>query len=118
MRTDTWLMRFTEQGRKAIKEPPKRRAAAGKTIAGLGGKLLPTHLTMGRFDIIAIIEAPDDETAAKFALMTGSQRNVSTETLRAFSEAEYDKLIRSLPAAGRREGYGGKAAASPSTAPR
>ncbi len=96
------LMRFTEQGVKAIKDHPKRRAAAAKAIAGLGGKLLHTHLTMGRFDIIAIIEAPDDETAAKFALMTGSQGNVSTETLRAFSEAEYDKLIRSLPAAGRR----------------
>src|SRR5713226_6143160 len=91
------LMRFTEQGIKSIKDYPKRRAAAAKTIAGLGGKLLHTHLTMGRYDII---EAADDETAAKFALLTGSAGNVSTETLRAFSEAEYDRLIKSLPAAG------------------
>jgi uncharacterized protein with GYD domain len=94
------LMRFTEQGIKSIKDHPKRRAA----IASLGGKLLHTHLTMGRYDIVAIIEAPDDETAAKFALMTGSAGNVSTETLRAFSEAEYDRLIKALPAAGRRAG--------------
>jgi len=98
------LMKFTEQGIKSIKDHPKRRAAAAKALAAEGGKLLHTHLTLGRYDIIAIIEAPDDETAAKFALMTGSAGNVSTETLRAFSEAEYDRLIKALPAAGRRAG--------------
>src|SRR5260370_6799868 len=92
------LMRFTEQGIKSIKDHPKRRAAAAKTIAALGGKLLHTHLTMGRYDILAIIEAPDDETAAKFALITGSPGNVSTETLRAFSDAAYYPPITSPPA--------------------
>jgi len=96
------LLRFTEQGIKSIKDHPKRRAAAAKTIAGLGGKLVHSYLTMGRYDIVAILEAPDDETAAKFALMTGSNGNVSTETLRAFPETEYDRLIKALPAAGRR----------------
>jgi uncharacterized protein with GYD domain len=98
------LMKFTEQGIKSIKDHPKRRAAAAKALAASGGKLLHTHLTLGRYDIIAIVEAPDDETAAKFALMTGSAGNVSTETLRAFSEVEYDRLIKSMPAAGRRAG--------------
>ena len=101
MPTYVSLLSFTEQGIKAIKDHPKRRAAAAKAIAGLGGKLVHTYLTLGRFDLVAIIEAPDDEAAAKFALMTGSLGNVSTETLRAFSEAEYDKLIKALPAAGR-----------------
>jgi uncharacterized protein with GYD domain len=102
MPTYVSLLRFTEQGVKAIKDHPKRRAAAAKAIAGLGGKLVHSYLTMGRYDIVAIIEAPDDEAAAKFALMTGSQGNVSTETLRAFPEAEYDRLIKSLPAAAKR----------------
>ena len=95
------LLRLSGQGAKAIKDSPRRRETAAKAIESLGGKLLHTYLTMGRYDIIAIIEAPDDETAAKFALITGRAGNVSTETLRAFSEAEYDRLIKSLPASGR-----------------
>ena len=96
------LLRFTEQGIKSIKDHPKRRAAAAKNIAGLGGKLVHSYLTMGRYDIVAILEAPDDETAAKFALITGSNGNVSPETLRAFPESEYDRLIKAIPTAGRR----------------
>ncbi|HEY3194347.1 MAG TPA: GYD domain-containing protein [Candidatus Dormibacteraeota bacterium] len=91
------LLRYTEQGIKAIKESPKRREAAGNAIAKLGGKLVHTYMTLGRYDVVAIIEAPDDEAAAKFALMTGMQGNVSTETMRAFPEAEYDRLVSSLP---------------------
>ena len=98
------LMRYTEQGIKSIKDSPKRRLAAAKAIAAVGGKLLHTYLTLGRYDLVAIIEAPDDDVAAKFALMTGSAGNVSTETMRAFPEAEYDRLIKSLPAGGRRAG--------------
>jgi uncharacterized protein with GYD domain len=44
-----------------------------------------------------LIDAPDDEAAAKFALITGGQGNVSTETMRAFSEAEFERLLKTLP---------------------
>ncbi len=62
----------------------------------MGGKLLHTYLTMGRYDIVAIIEAPDDDVAAKFAVITGMQGNVSTETMRALDEGEFDRLLKSL----------------------
>ncbi len=91
------LLRLTSQGAKALKDSPKRRDAAAKAIESLGGKLVHTYLTMGRYDFVAIVEAPDDEAAAKFALITGSQGNVSTETLRAFSEADFQRLLKSLP---------------------
>ncbi len=91
------LLRLSGQGAKAIKDSPRRRETAAKAIESLGGKLLHTYLTMGRYDFVAIIEAPDDEAAAKFALITGSQGNVSTETLRAFSEAEFERLLKTLP---------------------
>jgi uncharacterized protein with GYD domain len=91
------LLRLTNQGVKAIKDSPRRREAAEKAIESLGGKLLHTYLTMGRYDFIAIVEAPDDEAAATFALMTGTQGSVSTETLRAFSEAEFERLLKTLP---------------------
>ncbi len=90
------LMKFTEQGIKNVKDHPKRREAAAKAIESLGGKLLHTYLTMGRYDIVAIVEAPDDDTAAKFAVITGMQGNVSTETMRALNEGEFDRLLKSL----------------------
>ncbi len=52
---------------------------------------------MGRYDAVVIAEGPDDETAAKLALAIGSQGNVRTETLRAFTEKEYLKIIAALP---------------------
>jgi uncharacterized protein with GYD domain len=90
------LMKFTEQGIRNVKDHPKRRESAAKGIESMGGKLLHTYLTMGRYDIVAIIEAPDDDVAAKFAVMTGMQGNVSTETMRALNEGEFDRLLKSL----------------------
>jgi len=90
------LMKFTEQGIKKVKDHPSRREAAAKGIESMGGKLLHTYLTMGRYDIVAIIEAPDDDVAAKFAVMTGMQGNVSTETMRALTEGEFDRLLKSI----------------------
>jgi len=90
------LMRFTEQGIKAVKDHPKRREAAAKGIEAMGGKLLHTYLTMGRYAVVAVVDLPDDDAAAKFALITGRQGNVSTETMRAFDEGEFDRLLNSL----------------------
>jgi uncharacterized protein with GYD domain len=90
------LMKFTEQGIRNVKDHPKRRDNAAKGIESMGGKLLHTYLTMGRYDIVAIIEAPDDDVAAKFAVITGMQGNVSTETMRALDEGEFDRLLKSL----------------------
>ena len=96
MPTYVSLMRFTEQGIKAVKDHPKRREAAAKWIEGQGGKLLHTYLTMGRYDVVAIIDAPSDDVAAKFAVITGMQGNVSTETMRALNEGEFDRLLKSF----------------------
>ena len=52
---------------------------------------------MGQYDIVLIVEAPDDRTMAKATLAVGSLGNVRTETLRAFTEDEYRKVIADLP---------------------
>jgi len=52
---------------------------------------------MGRYDIVTISEAPDDAAAAKAALTVGSAGNVTTETLRAFTEDEYREIVAALP---------------------
>ena len=55
------------------------------------------YLVMGRYDLVVITEAPDDETAAKASLAVRSQGNVKTETLRACTEEEYRSIISALP---------------------
>ena len=52
---------------------------------------------MGRYDLITISEASDEMAAAKVALAIGSAGNVTTETLRAFTEDEYREIVNALP---------------------
>ena len=91
------LIRFTQKGAENIKQGPSRLDAAKKAIEASGGKLKAFYLTLGQYDAIAVGEFPNDEAAAKLALVTASQGNIRGETLRAFTEEEYRKLIASLP---------------------
>ena len=91
------LVSFTQQGIQNIKESPARLDAAKKSFKAMGGELKHFYLTLGRYDIVLIGEHPNDETAAKAALATGSLGNIRTETFRAFTEEECRKLIKSLP---------------------
>ncbi len=91
------LIRYTDQGIARIKESPARLDAAKKLFEQLGGKLKEFYLVNGRYDIVTVTEAPDDETATKIVLAIASQGNVRTETLRAYTEAEYRRIIGALP---------------------
>ena len=55
------------------------------------------YLVTGRYDVVVVAEAPDDEAIAKVALSIAAGGSIRTETLRAFSEAEYRKIIAALP---------------------
>jgi uncharacterized protein with GYD domain len=96
MATYISLIKFTPQGISNIKEGPARLEAGKETLRRLGSDLKAFYLTMGRYDIVTISEAPDDMTAAKVALAVGSAGNVYTETLRAFSEEEYQEIVAAL----------------------
>ncbi len=91
------MLKYTNKGIADIKGSPTRLENAKKAIASMGGRISAFYLTLGRYDAVTVMEAPDDETVAKFALATGSQGNVQTETLRAFDEDEFKKIIASLP---------------------
>ncbi len=80
-----------------IKDGPKRVDAAKQRFRAAGGELKAFYLVTGQYDAVAISELPNDEAAARLALGTGSMGNVRTETLRAFSEDEYRKIIAALP---------------------
>ena len=97
MPTYITLLQYTQQGAEKIKDSPTRLEAAKQSVRAMGGQLKAFYLVMGQYDAVVISEAPDDETAARFALATAARGYVRTETLRAFTEEEYTKLIASLP---------------------
>jgi uncharacterized protein with GYD domain len=90
------LLRWTQQGAASLKDSPKRLDAGREAFRKLGAEIKDVYMTMGRCDLVCVIEAPDDSTAARALLSLGSQGNVQTETLKAFSEDEYRKIIGSL----------------------
>ena len=97
MATYISLIKLTQQGVTSIKDGPARLDAGKDTLKSFGSELKAFYLTMGRYDIVVISEAPDDAAAAKVALAVGSAGNVTTETLRAFTEDEYREIVAALP---------------------
>ncbi|MFC7046731.1 GYD domain-containing protein [Halobacteriaceae archaeon GCM10025711] len=91
------LTEYTDQGIASVKESPSRLDRFKELVESHGGELKDFFLTMGRYDIVVVTEFPDDESAAKVLLTTGSDGNVSTETLRAFPEDEYRSIVDGLP---------------------
>jgi uncharacterized protein with GYD domain len=90
------LLNWTDQGAKAFKESPSRLDAAKQLAQKNGCKFEQLYLTMGIYDLVAILDAPDQQSIAKFLLGVGSAGNVRTVTLPAFAENEYRSLIGSL----------------------
>src|SRR5229473_6098965 len=97
MPTYIGLIRWTEQGIRNIKEVPNRIEAAKQAAKANGAEFRATYMVMGRYDIVTIVEAPNDEIAAKLALSAGCLGDVHSETLRAFTEEETKKIIAGLP---------------------
>jgi len=91
------LISYTDQGIRNVKDSPKRLDAARKLLKELGGEMKAFYLTLGTYDIVTVTEAPNDEVVAKFVLALASAGNVRTNTLKAFPEAEYRKIIQGLP---------------------
>jgi uncharacterized protein with GYD domain len=96
MKTYVILLNYTEQGLKNIKESPSRLDAARKAAEAAGGKFKEWYLVMGQYDAVLIAEAPNDEVVTRLMLTIGALGNVRTQTLSAFTEAEYRKLCASL----------------------
>jgi len=97
MSTYLIMSRWTQQGMQSVKDSPARLEAAKQAAKALGGEIKAFYLVMGQYDFVVITEAPNDEAVARLLLAIGAQGNVRTETLRAFTEDEYRKIIASLP---------------------
>ena len=90
------LINWTDQGIRNVKESPKRLDTARAVAKKLDMELKDFYLTMGDYDMVGHLDAPNDESVAKFVLGLGTLGNVRTKTLKAFSEDEYRKIIGSL----------------------
>jgi uncharacterized protein with GYD domain len=90
------LLQFTDQGVRSVKDTMKRSEAATAEAEKLGIKITNVLWTMGAYDVVVLLEAPDDETIAAFALKIGSLGNSKTHTLRAFSRGEMEKILARL----------------------
>ena len=90
------MIRYTQQGIAKIKDSPARLDAAKKAAQKAGGKIHAWYLTMGRYDAVLISEFPSDDAGAKFTLSIGALGNVTTETLKAFTESEYRNIVSGI----------------------
>ena len=96
MATYIALCSFTDQGIRSVKDTLKRAEAVEKSAAKFGAKMTQIYWTLGRHDLVTIIEAADDESATAFGLAIGSAGNVRTQTMRAFSREEMKGILGKL----------------------
>ena len=96
MATYITLINYTDQGAKNMKGAPERVLAARQALENLGGRLHGYRLTLGEYDAVVTVEAPDDEAYATFILNIAAQGNIRTTTLKAFSEEESFRILGNL----------------------
>ena len=87
------LGKFTEQGARNIKESPKRQEAFRQLCEKQNARVKEVYRTMGRYDLAAIVEAPDDVAMSSILYTLASLGNVRTETLRAFTSQETEAAL-------------------------
>jgi len=90
------LIQFSDQGIRNIQDTVKRGDAAMAAAQKMGMKIVEEYWTMGAYDGVVIIEAPDDETMSAFILKVGSLGNVKAQTLRAFRRNEMEGILAKI----------------------
>jgi uncharacterized protein with GYD domain len=88
------LMKWTSQGIGGLPAWRDRMEEGERAIEERGGKLIDAWVTLGRYDVVEVFEAPDDETAYQILLAVSHGGNVTTETLRGFTRDEAEGIVR------------------------
>ena len=98
MATYIALVNFTDQGIRQIRQTTERAKAVVNAAANLGVKIKDIYWTMGAYDAVVTADAQDDDAVMAFAASMGSLGNIRTQTLRAFSAAEMNRILERVPA--------------------
>jgi len=97
MPTYIMLANFTDQGIRNVKDSPKRADVFKNSAKKAGATVKEVFWTLGQYDVVAIVEAPDDVSMTAVGLGTGKLGNVRTQTLRAFSAADMKNILGKMP---------------------
>jgi uncharacterized protein with GYD domain len=92
-----FLQRFTSKQLGDLKGSPGRVEEAKAAAQKMGIRVVGAWRTMGEYDAVTVIDAPNDEAASLMALASASAGYVTTQTMRAFSEEEWNALVSKLP---------------------
>jgi uncharacterized protein with GYD domain len=90
------LGNFTDQGIRGVRDSIKREDAFRRQCDKVGAKVKDVYRTMGRYDLAAVVDAPDDVTVSSLLYSTGTLGNIRTETLRAFTREENEKALSKM----------------------
>jgi uncharacterized protein with GYD domain len=90
------LANFTDQGAKTAKDSPKRAEAFKQMAKTFGVSVKDIFWTQGRYDIVTVVEAPDELSATALNLSLSALGNIRTESLRAFSSAEMMNIVAKM----------------------
>lgn len=90
------LMRWTTQGVAGLPAWRDRVEEGEREIEEAGGKLVGVWVTLGRYDVVEVFDAPDDETAFEIVSRLQGHGAEQTETLRAFTREEAEGIIKKL----------------------
>ena len=96
MATFISTIKFTGQGLKAIGDTTKRATALKSAAKKMGVKVKDIYWTLGKYDGLLVLDAPDDETATALLLHLGSLGNVQTTTVRAFTATEMNNVLAKM----------------------
>lgn len=94
MPTYVVLYRFTEQGLKGVKDTVKRAKDIRRLNEERGFRVIGTYWTQGRYDLVSIVEAPAEEAMVAGLFNIAEAGNVHSETLRAFTDAEMENILK------------------------
>jgi uncharacterized protein with GYD domain len=87
------LTRLTSNGVKTIKDNPGRVQEVNKEVEQLGVKVVNQWVTLGEYDFVSVVEAPDETTMAKVSIELGSRGTTTNETMAAIPAAEFTKSL-------------------------
>jgi uncharacterized protein with GYD domain len=88
------MTNLTDEGRKTVKSNPQRIKEVNKEVEAMGVKVIAQYVTLGQYDFINVLEAPDNATIAKVATELGSRGTLQTNTLAALTLDEFIKSLR------------------------
>src|SRR5712671_7863990 len=97
MATYISLVQFTDKGIQAAKQTAERVVDWSAKVQSMGVRINQMYWTLGQYDQVCIFDAPDDETAASVLLAADMLGNIRTQTLRAFTASEMEKILKRVP---------------------